>query len=93
MVCDCCGRKQKLFESFSKLKHDKKEINLCASCNDWAFKIRDDYNEKDVEKYISDMENWKKAEKKPSQTYIEWKKTFISKYTLVIDADIVSIKK
>ena len=50
MVCDCCGRKQKLFESFSKIKYGKNVINLCVSCNDWAFKIKDDFNEKDVEK-------------------------------------------
>jgi len=87
MVCDCCGRKQKLFESFSKIKYGKNVINLCVSCNDWAFKIKDDFNEKDVEKYLADMESWKKVEKKPSTIYLEWKENFISKYTLVIESE------
>ena len=39
MVCDCCGRKKKLFESFAAVKHKQTQMNFCADCNDLAYKV------------------------------------------------------
>ena len=34
MVCDCCGRKKKLFESFAAVKYKQTQMNFCVDCND-----------------------------------------------------------
>ena len=45
MVCDCCRRKKKLFESFAAIQTKNGQLNFCVECNDLAYKVRDDANE------------------------------------------------
>lgn len=77
MVCDCCGRKKKLFESFAAVALKQGKLNFCVDCNDLAYKVRDDANELNKDEYEKHMKEWKKRAKKPSKEFIEWQKTFI----------------
>ena len=78
MVCDCCGRKKKLFESFAVIKTKTDQLNFCVDCNDLACKLRDDANEMNKDFYNLHLEQWKKCTKKPSKSFIEWQEAFIA---------------
>lgn len=78
MVCDCCGRKKKLFESFAAVQTKKVHLNFCVECNDLAYKVRDDANESNKENYALHMEQWKKRAKKPSKDFVEWQQEFLA---------------
>lgn len=77
MVCDCCGRKKKLFESFATVQIKGGQLNFCVDCNDLAYKVRDDANEMNKDGYNLHLEQWKKRAKKPSENFVEWQKTFL----------------
>ena len=77
MVCDCCGRKKKPFESFAAVQTKDGQLNFCVECNDVAYKIRDDANEMNKDAYYLHLEQWKKRAKKPSTGFLEWQKVFL----------------
>jgi hypothetical protein len=79
MVCDSCGRKKKLFESFVAVKGKKEVYNLCSDCNDALYKLRDSANDGNQDQFNENLECIKKREKKPSEKYLVWKNDFISK--------------
>lgn len=78
MVCDCCGRKKKLFESFATVKTKDYQLNFCVDCNDMAYKVRDDANEMNKDAYILHLEQWKQCAKKPSKQFVVWKEAFLA---------------
>ena len=78
MVCDCCGRKKKLFEPFAAVKHKQTQMNFCADCNDLAYKVRDDANEQNRDNYEKHLKEWKKRAKKPSETFLLWQQEFLT---------------
>lgn len=78
MVCDCCGRKKKLFESFAAVKYKQTQMNFCVDCNDLAYKVRDDANEQNQEAYEKHLKEWKKRAKKPSETFLLWQQEFLT---------------
>ncbi len=78
MVCDCCLKRKKLFESFAAIQTDSGIMNLCVDCNDLAYKIRDDANDGDKEKYDEHLKELEKRGKKPNAIYIEWKKKYLA---------------
>ena len=78
MVCDCCGRKKKLFESFAVVKHKQAQMNFCVDCNDLAYKVRDDANEQNRDNYEKHLKEWKKRAKKPSVTFLLWQQEFLA---------------
>ena len=51
MVCDCCGRRKKFFESFASVKNGEDQMSFCVNCNDIAYKVRDAANENDENQY------------------------------------------
>lgn len=77
MVCDCCGRKKKLFESFAAVKYKAIQMNFCVDCNNLAYKVRDDANEMNIDDYKLHLNQWKKRAKKPSKNFTEWLKIFL----------------
>lgn len=77
MVCDCCGRKKKLFESFAVIMTDEGKINLCVGCNDLAYKIRDDANDGNKEYFIEHLKQLEERGKKARPIFMDWKKKFI----------------
>lgn len=80
MVCECCGRRKRLFESFAKIKSGEFEINLCVECNDLMYKIRDAYESDDeisAKTYISYVD---KHRQKSSKAFKKWKTAFLNKY-------------
>lgn len=77
MVCDCCGRKKKLLESFATVQAKNCQLNFCAECNDMAYKVRDDANEINKDAYYLHLKQWKKRAKKPSTSFLEWQKVFL----------------
>lgn len=78
MVCDCCGRKKKLFESFAAVQYEKVQIYFCAACNDLAYKVRDDANDRNKVEYEKHLKEWEMRAKKPSDLFLEWQKDFRS---------------
>lgn len=78
MVCDCCGRKKKLFESFAVVQTKNGQLNFCVECNDVAYKVRDDANDMNKDAYNLHLEQWKKRAKKPSKIFVEWQKYFLN---------------
>ena len=78
MVCDCCGRKKKLFESFAVVKHKQTQMNFCVDCNDLAYKVRDDANEQNQDAYEKHLKDWEKRAKKPSETFLLWQQEFLA---------------
>ena len=77
MVCDCCGRKKKLFESFAVIMTDEGKMNLCVDCNDLAYKIRDDANDGNKEQFDEHLKQLEKRGKKARPIFVDWKKKFI----------------
>lgn len=77
MVCDCCGRKKKLFESFAAVQYKKVQMNFCAACNDLAYKVRDDANDRNKDEYKKHLKEWKMRAKKPSDLFLEWQREFL----------------
>lgn len=78
MVCDCCGKKKKLFGSYAAVATKQGQLNFCVDCNDIAYKVRDAANERNRAEYEKQMAIWDKHARKPSSAFIEWKKTFIA---------------
>lgn len=78
MQCDCCGRKKKMFESFAVVKTNNDNLNFCVDCNNLAYKVRDAANELNEVEFDNLIKEWEKKEKKPSENYLNWKKTFIA---------------
>lgn len=78
MMCDCCGKRKRLLESFATIQTNGNRLNLCVDCNDLAYKIRDDANEMDKRSFDLHLDQWKKRAKKPSRDFIEWQKAFLS---------------
>ena len=77
MVCDCCHKKKKLFESYAAIQTDGGVMNLCVDCNDLAYKLRDDANEKNREAYEKHLKALGKWEKSPNEIFVKWKKAFL----------------
>lgn len=78
MVCDCCGRKKMLFESFAAVQAKDGPLNLCVNCNNLAYKVRDDANAMDRDAYHQHLAQWKKSAKKPTERFVVWQKAFLS---------------
>ena len=78
MKCDCCGKKKRLFESFAAVQAKSEQLNLCVECNDMAYKVRDDINDQNEEKYKLHLEQWKKRTMSPSKKFVEWQETFLT---------------
>ena len=78
MVCDCCARKKKLFESFAAVQTKNGQLNFCVECNDLAYKVRDDADAMNKDAYILHLDQWKKRAKKPTERFIAWQKTFLA---------------
>lgn len=78
MVCDCCGRKRKLLESFAAVQYKQTQMNFCADCNDLAYKVRDDANDHNKDEYEKHIKEWEKQAKKPSDLFLAWQKEFIA---------------
>lgn len=77
MVCDCCGRRKKFFESFAPVKNGEDQMSFCVNCNDIAYKVRDAANENDENQYKELKEEWDKRAKKPSARFVKWQTEFI----------------
>ena len=78
MVCDCCGRKKKLFESFAAITTDEGKLNLCVDCNDLAYKIRDDANDGDKAQFDKHLKQLDNRGKNARPIFVKWKKKFIT---------------
>ena len=78
MVCDCCGRNKKLFESFATVRSGQIQMNFCVDCNDLAYKVRDDANAQNVDSYIKHLEEWEKRAKHPTEAFLSWQQKFLS---------------
>lgn len=78
MMCDCCGRKKKMFESFAAVQVKTGQLNFCVECNDLAYKVRDDVNGMNKDAFNLHLEQWKKRAKGPSKNFVEWQKTFLA---------------
>ena len=77
MVCDCCRKRKKLLESFASVDTTKGKMNLCVICNDLAYKIRDDAENKDLESFMKHIGELEKREKRAKPVFVGWKKGFI----------------
>ena len=78
MICDCCGRRKRFFESFAAVKYKTDSLNLCVDCNDIAYKVRDAANENNLEEYRRFLSEWKMRAKKPTAMFEKWQQAFLS---------------
>lgn len=78
MRCDCCHRKKRLLESYAAIKTDNGTMYLCAECNDLAYKVRDDANDKNKELFNEHLLMLEKRKKKATAIYLEWKERFVA---------------
>ncbi len=92
MVCDCCLKRKRLFESFAAVETAEGTINLCVVCNDLAYKIRDDANERNLEKFETHLKELDKRGKKAKPIFLNWKKQFVRDLESVLksEADLAS---
>ena len=51
MKCDCCGKKKGLLESFEKVKTEHGNLNLCVTCSNLLYKIRDAAHDENQDEY------------------------------------------
>ena len=77
MVCDCCGKRKKLFESYAVIQYKQNSIYLCVDCNDLAYKVKDDVNDKNKEKYDKHLNEWRRLAKKPTDLFLLWQQEFL----------------
>lgn len=78
MVCDCCNKRKKLFESYAVVQAQGGIINLCAECNDLAYKIRDDANAGDKAQFEEHLQAIEKRGKKAKAKFMKWKIIFVN---------------
>lgn len=78
MVCDCCGRKKRAFESFAAVQYKQDQMNFCADCNDLAYKVRDDAHSHNDDEYEKHIKAWEKKAKKPSALFLAWQHDFLT---------------
>lgn len=60
------------------MKYKQTHVNLCADCNDLAYKTRDAANEKNNDVYEKHIHEWAKRTKKPSGTFLLWQEEFLA---------------
>lgn len=80
MKCNCCGRKKKLFESFAAIDSGTEQLNLCVECNDLFYKLRDEADEGNADKFEKTRRLL--AERMSSDSSVafqEWSKDFFAK--------------
>lgn len=82
MLCECCSKKKKLFESFSLIKHRNKEIKICVGCNDLLFKIRDDSNESNFKLQKKHLELLQQRKNNSTSAFLAFEKEFMSRYKI-----------
>ena len=51
MKCDCCGRRRRLFESFSSVNAGDSQMRLCGNCTNLLYKLRDYARDDSWEEY------------------------------------------
>lgn len=78
MVCDCCGRRKRLFESFASVDSSEGRLNFCTTCNDIAYKVRDSANEANQKEFDKYIKAWEQRAKKPSKIFLDWREEFIA---------------
>lgn len=71
MICSCCGRKKKIFESFENIGDGG---DICVDCSDIMYRIHDAYEEKDKKEYESRVNSiYEYIElKKASEKFSKW---------------------
>ena len=77
MKCDCCGRRKRVFESFAEVEAKSGHLNLCADCNDMAYKVRDAVTDGDCASFDALVKEWDKRSEKGTSTFTAWRKEFI----------------
>lgn len=92
MICDCCGKKKKRFESYAELRYQDSILNLCVDCNDLAYKVRDDAHDNNKVLFEKHLTEWEKRAKKKSKLFAKWQVDYIEKQKQVMKQNEVNRK-
>ncbi len=76
MVCDCCGRKKKLFDMFYSV--GGQGVHLCSDCYTVLERMQSDANGGEHELYELHLEQWKRRAKAPSPAFLAWQQTYLA---------------
>ncbi len=79
MVCDCCKRKKRIFESYAFIKTNDKPLHLCVNCNDLLYKLRDASDGKNIQDFSDLIAQLNAKEEKSSSAFNVWKNEFVLK--------------
>lgn len=77
MVCDCCGRRRWLLESYAAYKAENGSINLCPACNDLVYVIRASIEQDDKEKLKDSLAKLNQLKVKSSDQFDDWWKNIL----------------
>lgn len=72
MRCDCCGKRKGLLESFERIQTKYGELNLCVTCSNLLYKIRDTARDKDKDGYEACCNELEKRAKKETPLFAKW---------------------
>lgn len=72
MVCDCCGKKKKLFDMFYSVGSDGGKINFCGDCWDVVERLESDAASGEKELYEMHLFQLRKKAKNPTPEFLSW---------------------
>ena len=85
MVCDCCGKKRRLFESFAEVKYRQELLYFCVECNDLAYKVREAANEHNKIVFDNNMNKWNTRANKASKMFFACQQEFLEPLELLLE--------
>lgn len=73
MKCDCCGRRRRLFESYTSVKTEETQIiHLCVTCTNLLYKMRDFASDCEWEEYALVQQEIEEKKRSFSPLFNKW---------------------
>lgn len=88
MLCDCCRKRKKLFESYALIPTNKGSIHLCVECNDLLYKLRDASHDNNLKEYRELKKKLLAKHKKSSAAFVQWRDDYIATCEETLKANI-----
>lgn len=79
MKCDCCGKKKGLLESFEKVKTEHGNLNLCVTCSNLLYKIRDAAHDENQDEYNALLDELRIRSKNETPAFEKWFDGYLAK--------------
>ena len=78
MVCECCGKKKKLFDMFYNVSESGEKVNVCSDCHDIVDRIWHDGIGGEKELYAIHREQLTRRAEASSDNFRLWQQNFLA---------------